>query len=58
MDVGRSICVFQFTNTFVANINKLKNFGKLEVKRLADRSFKSNKKKDPDDPDDDDPNTR
>ena len=28
------------------------------MKRFADRSFKTNLKKDPDDDDDDDPNTR
>jgi len=58
MNVGRKICVFQFTNAFVSNLNKLKNYGKVEMKRLFDRSFLSNKKKDPDDPDDDDPNSR
>jgi len=36
----------------------LRGYGKVELKRLFDRNFRSNKKKDPDDPDDDDPNTK
>ena len=58
MDIGNSICVFLFTSSFISNFSDLRLFSTAMLKRLFDRGFKMNLKKDPEDEEDDDPNTK
>ena len=58
MKIGKSICVFIFLSSFLSNIADFRNFIIIIIRRLRDRSFKSNLKNDPEDEDDDMPNTK
>jgi hypothetical protein len=58
MKVGQFICYSLFISAFLNNIKELLLFLFREAKRLRDRGFKSNLKKDPEDDDDDTPNTK
>mmetsp|Transcript_4428 Transcript_4428/g.6507 ORF Transcript_4428/g.6507 Transcript_4428/m.6507 type:complete len:201 (+) Transcript_4428:5370-5972(+) len=58
MDTGNAICVFLFTSSFITNIQDLRMFLQAMLRRLWDRGFKMNLKKDPEDEEDDEPNTK
>lgn len=54
---GQTICMTIFLSALTTNIPEVKQFVQAQAKRLADRRFRPNLKKDPEDEDDDEVNT-
>lgn len=57
-DVGESICSTIFLSAIVTNIPEVQEYAKVEFKRLVDRRFMPNLKKDLEDEVDDEPNSK
>ena len=55
---GKQLCITLFMSTFATNVGELKTFGEAALKRLVDRAFLPNIKKDLEDEDDDAANTK
>ena len=57
-NVGQDLCTTIFLSALATNIPEVTGYLKVELKRLFDRGFKPNLKKDLEDEDDDEPNSK
>jgi hypothetical protein len=57
-DVGKGLCLALFASALVSNITEIRKLVTSTLRRLKDRGFKPNLKKDLEDEDDDEPNSK